>query len=156
MVIKCPKCAERFEIEPSWLNQRGVCPICQSVVLFSNREARPAARPGSVILDEFRLHAAWWIAGGLALLFVMGGAIMLRVFRERNERRWSGIASQSYHVRNDIDFEKHRAKKHIDSLPDGQRDAFYGRGGTSADRTNLYQNLMNSDNLDGAIRLLEQ
>ena len=157
MVIKCPKCAEQFEIEPSWLNQRGVCPICQSVVLFSDREAKPAVRPGSVVSEGSRLHTAYWILCGLVLLFAIVGAIMLRVLlRERHERRWSRIAPQPYHVRNDIDSEKHKAKEYIDSLPAGQRDVFYGRSSSPADRANLYQNLMNSGNLDWAIRMLEE
>ena len=42
MIVKCPKCAEEFEIDAARANRRGICPHCQSSIIFSSGSAAKA------------------------------------------------------------------------------------------------------------------
>ena len=68
----------------------------------------------------------------------------------------SGSGGSDWSEYSDFDFEKERARSYIDSLPAGQRSAFYGGSSNPSDEANMLTNLIESDNLDGAIKLLEE
>ena len=66
MLIKCPKCAENFEIEATLLNQWGVCPHCQSYILFSNRRKQVNLLPFDI--DSGGLKKIGFIIAAIGLL----------------------------------------------------------------------------------------
>ncbi len=164
MIVKCPACAEKIEIDAVLLNQWGVCPHCQSFICFSRTEQAvprsPAAGLPPVDSDSGRL----WMKIGLiiAAIGLLGsiiGGLLAAAFEGRTETssHRSSDSSNSYRSGYSCsDPDRDRARSYIDSLPEGQRSAFYGVGGTSSDRVNLLTNLMESGNLDGAIKLMEE
>ena len=158
MIIKCPKCAERFEIEAAWQNQRGICPHCQSTILFSNRKSPMISQTlyGSDSEKNSDLQKVGIIVAviGLTLAFIC--ASLSKCYGSRASKYTSRTHSSSYQ-RNDrnIDFEKEQARNYVNSLPEEQRRAFYGGSSNSADKTNLITNILESGNLEGAIKLLE-
>ena len=160
MIIKCPKCAERFEIEAGWLNGRGVCPHCQSSILFSNgKTAPPIAQPPYSI--DSRQNSGWRKAGiVIAVLFLflaLISSLLSDCYRSRAPKYPSSSRSSSFQrLSENFDFEKEQARSYIDSLPEGQRRAFYGGSNDSADKMNLLTNILDSGNLDGTIKLLEK
>ena len=99
------------------------------------------------------------LIAAVGLLGAIVCGLLVGVFRVRAKsyhHRSSGSGS-SYRIEySDFDPDKERARIYIDSLPAGQRSAFYGGGSNPSDEANMLTNLIESGNLDGAIKLLEE
>jgi len=92
------------------------------------------------------------IFGILALI----SSLLSDCYGSRASKYTSSSRSSSYQSDDEsFDFEKEKARGYIDSLPEGQRRAFYGGSSNSTDKMNLLTNILESDNLDGAIKILE-
>ena len=158
MIICCPKCAETLEVPPDWIGRRGTCPICQSSIIFSdgNERVKAAASQPLPEFDPWKLVGIGIAILGLLcmLLFFWGASCFNARASAYNSDSYSGGYRRSGSS-DHFDPEKERARAYIDSLPEGQRAAFYRGGGDSTDYRNLLTNLLESDNLDGAISLLE-
>ena len=71
MIIKCPKCAENFEIDAVLADQWGVCPHCQSTIRFSTARRSGNSIPFTISSDD-QLKKIGWIIAAIGLL---GGLI---------------------------------------------------------------------------------
>ena len=155
MIVKCPKCAENLEIETALLNQWGVCPCCQSYILFSNE--RQTFSLHSFDIESGRLAKIGLIIAVIGLLGAIICGMLADFFEGRADSYYQSPGkTKSYRNGNDdFDIDKERTRAYIETLPEGQRRAFYGGNCNSADKMNLLTNILESDNLDGAIKLLE-
>ena len=94
------------------------------------------------------------VTTGLILVLICA---LLAVYHESRASNYTRSGRSSpYHRKSDnYDSEREEARTYIDSLPEGQRRAFYGGSSDPTDRANLLTNILESDNLDGAIKVLE-
>lgn len=67
MIVKCPKCAEELEIDAVRLNRRGICPHCQSSIIFSSGSA--AKTVSSPAFGAFTRREKIWIPVAIIAFF---------------------------------------------------------------------------------------
>lgn len=154
-IFSCPSCKQKMSVDTSWCGKTVECPFCYSRVVFSLKHETHKS-------SDKKLNRLIWLWGGIFLVvfvcFIITGitiTLFVSSIEPDEEKDNSGTVALSHIYEKELSDDACRAKMYIDSLPEGQRDVFYGRGGSSSDRMNLYQNLLDSGNISGALEILE-
>ncbi|NMA42174.1 MAG: hypothetical protein GX946_02190 [Oligosphaeraceae bacterium] len=144
-LICCKNCGNTFSGESSWRGAFVTCPYCSQATYFS-------------FDDKYRKsndNPIWMILGGIGLAFILLICII-------GFRIWAGTKdytnSSSTYVsspNSSLSIKGEIAKDYIENeLSSFQRNALMG-GGTFGERVNAISNLIETDNLSGAIEYLE-
>ena len=144
--ICCKNCGSIFLGESSWRGAFIICPYCHQTTYFSFDDK----------CQNSNVNFLWMFWGGFLLAFILficiiGFGICAITINQTNTYSANTYPNSSLSIQGLI------AKDFIETeLPNSQRNALMGIGGTFDDKANAISNLINSDNLSGAIEYLNR
>ena len=159
---KCPYCGAEIKIRAAVCKycRKQVPPLTSGAAWKSFRPCGIGAKPTSRLgpYDQ-RMQIIGAVICIVSLFFalIFGGLAGYFKFKSRRISFDNVVRHASPRNRSDdFDIEKEKTRALINSLPESQRSAFYGSGGSSMDKMNLLTRILDSGNIDGAIKLLEE